>query len=232
MNYHNELSKEKFEPISNEEIKELIMVAQKGYDKHSKQWTEEAVQARNKVIEKNLRLVYYVVMKYLDQESNIFMDCINDSSFSLVNCIINYDCNGTVKFSTYAETSIKRSIWKFTRENSAIVSFTKTQLDQYMQDVKNYQENTFSENNSEQEILESKASQFNQIKQINDLEMRVELKKAIETLTAKEKEIIKNRYLVEKKRTLNELAEEVGVTGERIRQIEKKALKKLKAIIA
>jgi RNA polymerase sigma-32 factor len=55
------------------------------------------------------------------------------------------------------------------------------------------------------------------------------LHKAIENLTGREQEIIRKRFLGEKKSTLAEIGEQFGVTKERIRQIESRALKKLKA---
>ncbi|WP_373507798.1 sigma factor-like helix-turn-helix DNA-binding protein, partial [Thiocapsa sp.] len=40
--------------------------------------------------------------------------------------------------------------------------------------------------------------------------------------------ILRERWLAEKKQTLHELAEQFGVSAERIRQIEKNAMKKLR----
>ena len=52
---------------------------------------------------------------------------------------------------------------------------------------------------------------------------------AVETLDERSKTILKERWLTEKKQTLHELAQQFGVSAERIRQIEKNAMKKLKA---
>ena len=65
-----------------------------------------------------------------------------------------------------------------------------------------------------------------------DGETRTEwLKEAMETLTPREKDIIRHRFLDDDRATLAEIGENFGVTKERIRQIEGRALVKLKAVL-
>lgn len=54
------------------------------------------------------------------------------------------------------------------------------------------------------------------------------LRAAIETLDDRSKEILQRRWLAEDKATLHELAAEYNVSAERIRQIEKRAMQKMK----
>jgi len=58
------------------------------------------------------------------------------------------------------------------------------------------------------------------------------LYEAMAELDERSKEVLRRRWLSEKKSTLHELAEEYGVSAERIRQIEKAAMKKLQARMA
>ena len=58
------------------------------------------------------------------------------------------------------------------------------------------------------------------------------LYEAMAELDERSKEILRRRWLSEKKSTLHELAEEYGVSAERIRQIEKAAMKKLQVSMA
>jgi RNA polymerase sigma-32 factor len=51
---------------------------------------------------------------------------------------------------------------------------------------------------------------------------------ALETLDGRSRHILQSRWLDEKKPTLHELADEYGVSAERIRQIEVNAIRKLK----
>ena len=55
------------------------------------------------------------------------------------------------------------------------------------------------------------------------------LMEALKLLDGRSKDILLRRYLADKKATLHKLADEYGVSAERIRQIETGALKKLKA---
>ena len=58
------------------------------------------------------------------------------------------------------------------------------------------------------------------------------LHQALERLDDRSRDIIQRRWLAEKKATLQELADEYGVSAERIRQIEKNAMKKMKLAMA
>ncbi len=58
------------------------------------------------------------------------------------------------------------------------------------------------------------------------------LHRALERLDDRSRDIIQRRWLAEKKATLQELADEYGVSAERIRQIEKNAMKKMKLAMA
>ncbi len=55
---------------------------------------------------------------------------------------------------------------------------------------------------------------------------------AIGTLDERSRAVVRARWLAEEKRTLQELADEYGVSAERIRQIESVALKKLRAAMS
>ena len=57
------------------------------------------------------------------------------------------------------------------------------------------------------------------------------LYEALETLDDRSRSILTRRWLQEEKSTLQELADEYGVSAERIRQIEKNAMKKLRGRI-
>lgn len=61
---------------------------------------------------------------------------------------------------------------------------------------------------------------------------RESLYAAIEDLDDRSKDILKRRWLSDEKATLHELAAEYGVSAERIRQIEKRAMQKMKGQLA
>ncbi|MBQ3757609.1 MAG: RNA polymerase sigma factor RpoD [Oscillospiraceae bacterium] len=66
--------------------------------------------------------------------------------------------------------------------------------------------------------------------QVNSAMLKEEVRKALGTLTERERRVVELRFGLEdgKSRTLEEVGSEFGVTRERIRQIEAKAIRKLK----
>lgn len=57
------------------------------------------------------------------------------------------------------------------------------------------------------------------------------LKQAVQTLDSRSRDIVRRRWLNEEKQTLHQLADEYGVSAERIRQIEKMAFKQMAALM-
>lgn len=55
---------------------------------------------------------------------------------------------------------------------------------------------------------------------------------ALQTLDERSRHILRSRWMTEEKATLHELADQYGVSAERIRQIEANAIKKLRGLIA
>ena len=58
------------------------------------------------------------------------------------------------------------------------------------------------------------------------------LREGMADLDPRSRDILKRRFLGEPKATLQELADEYGVSAERVRQIEANALKKMRALFA
>lgn len=79
-----------------------------------------------------------------------------------------------------------------------------------------------SSSSSQEEII---------IKNQQKKELESSLKEAIETLNEREAYIIKNRLLADKQTTLEKLGEKYKISRERVRQIEKTAIKKIKKIL-
>lgn len=66
----------------------------------------------------------------------------------------------------------------------------------------------------------------------SEQQMKTQLLKALEDLDERSRAILQARWLGEQKSTLHELADRYGVSAERIRQIEKSAMSKLKGQLA
>ncbi len=66
----------------------------------------------------------------------------------------------------------------------------------------------------------------------SELNRQEQLDEALDGLDARSRDIIQRRWLTDNKATLHELASEYGVSAERIRQIEKKALEQMQGTLA
>lgn len=73
------------------------------------------------------------------------------------------------------------------------------------------------------------ASRIEQLDSTNDSSTR--LHSALRTLDERSLDILAQRWLADKKSTLHDLADEYGVSAERIRQLEKNAMQKVKALM-
>lgn len=61
--------------------------------------------------------------------------------------------------------------------------------------------------------------------------IKMQLREAVATLDHREREIVTQRHLTEEPRTLKELGAVFGVSKERVRQLEERALKRLRAVM-
>ena len=87
---------------------------------------------------------------------------------------------------------------------------------------------------SPQFYLEDKSADPAQVVEEGDWQQNSEaqLHSALADLDERSRDILAQRWLAQEKATLHELADQYGVSAERIRQLEANALKKLKASMA
>ena len=254
--YFNEINTSEYDAIDNEEIKKLVKIAQDGYDEEKDEWTEAALEARNEVVKRNIRLVPYVIHKVMkDNKMNLFMDCVNECHFAVIKCIIGYDLEGGTNFATYAQVSIYRHAWRFLRENASSIKLPAQKVAErkkiedeiyrtpgvlnrlFKRDFKPLNP-VYSLDYQFDDGSRVHTSPFKDIpthesvpEKIYTLEMSDLIIESLECLTDKEKLIIEKRYLNDDKRTLRDIADDIGMSGERVRQIEQKALLKLRSFL-
>jgi RNA polymerase nonessential primary-like sigma factor len=252
--YFNEIAAPEYDPIDNEKIQKLVAIAQAGYNKETKKWeTEEAVEARDEIVKRNIRLVPYVIHKVIkDNNKTLFMDCVNECHFAILKCIVGYDPESKTNFATYAQVSIRRHAWRFIRENSSSVKLPANKVAErrkaeeevyanpgvldrlFSRDFKpvhhvcsldyNYDDGKKHHDRPFKDVpIDDSASDKLYEVEIIDLVLD-----SLQCLTDKEKTIIEKRYLEEHKRTLRDIASDIGMSGERVRQIEQRALIKMK----
>lgn len=175
--------------------------------------------ARNLLIEHNLRLVVYIAKKF--DNTNIDMeDLISVGSIGLIKAINSYDDTKQIKLATYSARCIENEILMYLRKSM-----------KYKQDVSLDEPlNVDYEGNM---LLLSDILGTDEDSVYADTEKSVELEviqNCTNMLPQRERQIIKMRFgiLGTPKKTQKEIADELGISQSYISRIEKKVMNKLK----
>lgn len=180
------------------------------------------VDARNKLIEHNLRLVVFLSKKY-DNTMYDLEDIVSIGTIGLIKAISTYKLDKNIKLATYASRCIENEILMFLRKNK------KRNSEVSFEDAVNYD----SEGNelhiediygTEDDIIE---------KTIQDKDNKILLEKEVKKLSERDKRIIEERYGLfgKKELTQKELADKLSISQSYISRIEKKVIKKLGNLI-
>ena len=195
------------DPLSTEEEERYIYLAING-DK----------EARNMLVEHNLRLVAHIVKKYENFNENPD-DLISIGTIGLIKGIDTYNPEKPVKLITYAAKCIENEILMYIRQNKK--NMNNLSLDDSIGYDKDGNEITLGE------VLKSEYVDSSEIINLKD---NVELLRTyIGVLTKREKEIIIRRYgLLDKdEETQREIAKDLKISRSYVSRIEKRALVKL-----
>lgn len=194
-------------PLSKEEEKKYIDL-----------WAKGDENAKNILIEHNLRLVAHIAKKYAT-ESN-FDDLVSTGTIGLIKGINTFDKTKTSKLTTYIARCIENEVLMVLRMSKK--SAGDVSLDDCIGVDKEGNSMTFSD------VLTADDAD---ISDIISLKMDVKkLYKAIDqVLTHDEKQILCWRYglLNEKRKTQKEIANILGISRSYVSRIEKRAIKKL-----
>ena len=176
-------------------------------------------EAKNVLVEKNLRLVVYIAKKFESSGINI-EDLISIGTIGLMKAINSYDLSKNIKLATYASRCIENEILMYLRKNNKIK--TEVSIDEPI--------NIDSEGNdlSLGDILGTDNDSI--YKSIEDEENKKILKNAIQGLNKREKTIMQLRYGFEGKGELTqkEVADRLGIAQSYISRLEKKVINNLR----
>lgn len=180
------------------------------------------INARNILIEHNLRLVVFLAKKYENTGFDI-EDLVSIGSIGLIKGINTYKIDKNIKLATYASRCIANEILMFLRKNK------KKKIEISLEETLNYD----AEGNELhlEDILGTEDDVVpKEFENIMDKEI---LKKEIEILDDREKEIMTLRYGLNNtlEYTQKEVAEILGISQSYISRIEKKVVKKLQNIM-
>ncbi len=198
-------------PLTAEEEARYIQMLQKGS-------SEKAREAREILIERNLRLVAHIAKKYqnVDEEME---DLISIGTIGLIKAVSSFD-SSKGKLSTYASRCIDNELLMLLRSKK------KTS-----KEVSLYEPIGTDKEGNEINLLDIIESE--QIDVIDRMELAGNLKRLgriLQNLEEREKEIIFLRYglATGKEVTQREIGEMLGISRSYVSRIEKRALNKLR----
>ena len=196
------------ETLSGEEEKKYIQLMAQGDE-----------EAKNILIEHNLRLVAHVCKKYAN--SNVDQDdLISIGSIGLIKGINSFNVEKNIKLSTYISKCIDNEILMYLRSSKKLNS------EVYLEEPigKDKDDNTITL----KEILENDEKSIDE-----EIELKLNIKKLYEKiktmLKERERTIIELRFGLNGKepKTQNEIAKKMGISRSYVSRIETKAIRKL-----
>ena len=176
---------------------------------------EEVVDIKNRIVRANLRLVVSIAKRRVSPGDSFF-ELVSDGNMSLIRAVEKFDYARGNKFSTYASWAIMKN-------------FARTIPDEHRR------RDRFRA--ADMELLQTAADRRadeNQQRLAADDRLQ-QVGRFLDRLDQREQTIIIRRYGLDHERepqTLKEVGSALGVTKERVRQIEAKALEKLREAAA
>jgi RNA polymerase sigma factor (sigma-70 family) len=172
---------------------------------------DEAVAVKNKIVQSNLRLVVSIAKRHVTPSEDFF-NLVSDGNMSLIRAAEKFDYARGNKFSTYASWAIMKNFARTIPQEFKHRDRFRTSTDEMFsgkEDVRS-------------DVFEQETAQNQRERQVASILSR---------LDDREKNIIISRFGLDHSQeplTLKEVGAEMGVTKERVRQIEARALNKLR----
>jgi RNA polymerase primary sigma factor len=173
---------------------------------------EEALAVKNLIIRANLRLVVSIAKKHIGPSNNFF-ELVSDGNMSLIRAVEKFDYARGNKFSTYATWAIIRNFARAIPEEEVRRERFRTGHEELFEGAADIR--------SDEGQIEAAQKQSHEVVQ-----------GMLGRLNERERHIIVSRYGLggADEQTLEALGRELGVTKERIRQIEARAHEKLRKL--
>jgi len=176
---------------------------------------EEIVELKNRLVRSNLRLVVSIAKRRV-APGDSFFDLVSDGNMSLIRAVEKFDYSRGNKFSTYASWAIMKNYARtIPDEHKRRDRFRAADMDML------------------QTTTDQRADEYQQ--RLAERDRLQQIGKFLDRLDSREQTIIIRRYGLDHEhepQTLKEVGSALGVTKERVRQIEAKALEKLREAAA
>jgi RNA polymerase sigma factor (sigma-70 family) len=173
----------------------------------------EANAVKEVLINANMRLVVSIAKKHSAQADNFF-ELVSDGNMSLIRAVEKFDYGRGFKFSTYAS-------WAIMKNFARSIPDEKHRRERFVTGHEEVFEIAPDTRSDEHEIV---ATHERATHSVNRL---------LEYLEPREREIIRMRAGLDdhgKNMTLEEIGQQFGITKERVRQLNARAMKKLRSI--
>ncbi|HSW46727.1 MAG TPA: sigma-70 family RNA polymerase sigma factor [Phycisphaerae bacterium] len=181
-------------------------------------WARRAINARAHIVQANMPLVL-AMAKRTRLNSLDFNELISEGNLALLRCVDKFDCARGFKFSTYACRAILKSFSRVAMRTSRYRLRFPTEFDPAME----------KSDSMDRKHGDAESACIDDIRDI--------LASNRAALNDVEQTVIRERFGLEsdapdgKGKTLEQVGAIVGVTKERVRQIQNKALAKIKTIL-
>ena len=196
-------------PLSEEEERYYLTLAQQG-----------DLEARNVLIERNLRLVAHIMKKYYAQTADQ-EDLISIGTIGLIKGITTFDLSKGARLATYAARCV---------ENEILMHFRSQKKSAQDVSLSDYIET--GTDGAPLQLMDVVSEDCDLLEQVCSQEMVQQLRQAIDRcLSEQERQVIVLRYGLNGQRAKRqrEVADITGISRSYVSRIEKRALEKLRA---